>query len=729
MISDPSPETHVDAALPAESASVTQPERAGGRFRLWIVVATATALALAGGETARAAFDGAGVPLSVGESAQLVGLILLIGLACGVLIGFAQGLFAILVGIAADAAARTAADEKTAEKRRTLCYGITLAALFHVGALAAYAIAFDKIHRGINFIHRRLVDGVEYDLWPHRRPLSLVSLCLLPFTFAIVVVAARALKWRDAKGALGIGLTLIFGAGLLALDHANARFLVNLYRHVHLAIFAATFFFLEALLVFGLPRAVERVAATLGRRPIRIALAALLAMVGLHAWLGEDRSSESFLFMRTNSAREGIRLLRGFFDRDRDGVSSAFGGDDADDSNPRVGAWPTKVETTAEKVEPIPAAAQPTLASPVKRVVLVTIDALRADRLDSGDMPNLSRLAGRGARFDRCWSQAPFTKISFRSIFLSAHPCEIGATEQSSWSLPRVLGARGISTAGIAPRMFERIGFGRFGFARLETPADDSVERRTGKAITDAALRELASPAPAQFLWVHYFDPHSPYAADDDASADRDDFARYRDEVRSTDRELGRLLAALDEPSQKDTAIILSSDHGDEFGGHGGAHHGFTLYENALRVPFIVVAPGIAPRVVRTPIASIHIAPTVADLLHLTPPPEWRGRSILDLSRDGEIRPGQRLIVSETESGLVAFVHPSGRWKLIWHRLDGFSELYDLDLDPGERRNLIDIATDEALAMHALAAAWAHRRGIFEGIVAPHAAQAQTEAH
>ena len=170
---------------------------------------------------------------------------------------------------------------------------------------------------------------------------------------------------------------------------------------------------------------------------------------------------------------------------------------------------------------------------------------------------------------------------------------------------------------------------------------------------------------------------------------------RYREEVEYVDREIGRLLAAIEAASAgRDTLIMLTADHGEELGLHGPPGHVSRLYDSVLRVPLIMSWPGQLPEgvVVSDPVSHIDLLPTIADLLNIRDSHVRSGRRLaplLDSARqDGDIVP----IVAETfrpESPKDRKALISGRFKLILTPEDSLEELYDLSTDPDEQQNLV----------------------------------------
>jgi arylsulfatase A-like enzyme len=248
-----------------------------------------------------------------------------------------------------------------------------------------------------------------------------------------------------------------------------------------------------------------------------------------------------------------------------------------------------------------------------------------------------------------------------------------------------------------------------------------------------AAGRE-ANDAPV-FLFVHYMRVHSPYtppprtnrflpastpsapiggrrlldlAKELEAgtrtlsNADRDSLiALYDAEIRAMDDDFRRLVEAIDRELPRDTIVILTSDHGEEFLEHGHLLHGSTLYDEVLRVPLIVVGADV-PRNLRVdePVSLLDIVPTVLEWAGAEPRTPLDGRSLVGFfgarqRRDGEAggRHDRWPLALQTfaHDGRVRLRGVRGeREKLIVDDRARRRELYDLAVDPNEKVNRYD---------------------------------------
>ena len=324
-------------------------------------------------------------------------------------------------------------------------------------------------------------------------------------------------------------------------------------------------------------------------------------------------------------------------------------------------------------------------------LVLVTVDALRADRLER--MPALTALAARGVRFTHAYAAAPSTAASITALLTARPP---GRLDDRPPTLAEALRAAGWNTADFYPAGLFFDGGGalapyaasHFGVAWADTrtlPAD---------ALTDAALERVRLAAargePRSFFWLHYFDPHEPYERHE-LPASAPPAARYDAEVRAVDRALARLVDGLG-AFARPTLLVVTADHGEEFGEHGGAYHGSSLYDEQLRVPLVVALLGgeLAPEVIDAPVSLLDLAPTLAALLEAE-----RFGSGATLG-DGDVH-----AAVDTHRMLLR-----GGFKLIRDTRRDIDELYDLDADPREQHNLADTRHDLAATLGAALDAW-----------------------
>lgn len=378
-----------------------------------------------------------------------------------------------------------------------------------------------------------------------------------------------------------------------------------------------------------------------------------------------------------------------------------------------------------------------------KNLVVILVDTLRADRLGAygnrnGLTPHLDRFAAEGTRFAQMHAPSPWTLPSVASLMTGLQPQTHGAGVRYGEFAPTGLagGVRtlaetlrdaGVYNLGVYHNIYVNPAFG------LQQGFDEyvSLEERA-ESLIDRALEGLRRTAPDRrvFLYLHLFDPHNPYEPPEEecrtvarrllpdyrgrlgCAADRrpelpipppEDRrwheALYDAEIAYTDRQLGRFLQGLDDLGlDEDTVVLLVSDHGEEFwtrlewerarGYEPNSDHGHTVYQELLHVPAILRVPGRPPAVVESPAELADLFPTLLRLVGVEAPPV-QGKDLTPLL-DGAPPEGHRTLLSDLIlHGPPRWGARRGPWKLIVPREPGAPlELYDLQSDPGELRDL-----------------------------------------
>ncbi len=369
----------------------------------------------------------------------------------------------------------------------------------------------------------------------------------------------------------------------------------------------------------------------------------------------------------------------------------------------------------------------PGTTKPARHLVLVTIDTLRADRLGvygSRDVatPVLDRIAREGAWAPEAMAHVPLTRPSHSSLFSGLLPAEHGIRDNVSPSLAAgvpllapTLQAAGFRTAAVVSSIVlnRQSGLAR-GFDtysdRFEADADDArflnTLQKRGDVVLPEAIQwlEKAPKNERLFLWLHLYDPHDPYEPPE-PWASRYAGRPYDGEVAWTDELIGRLDAALDRLGlRSDTLLVVTSDHGESLGEHGENVHGFFVYQATLRVPLLLRGPGIAPGTrLATTVQTVDLMPTALELLGVALPAGAHpsGRSLAGALRGGAV-PREPAVYSETLLPLLHFGWSDlrslreGRFKYIQAPRP---ELYDLETDPAETRNLVEAQASRAEAM------------------------------
>lgn len=374
-------------------------------------------------------------------------------------------------------------------------------------------------------------------------------------------------------------------------------------------------------------------------------------------------------------------------------------------------------------------------------VVLISVDTLRADRLacygyDKPTSPHIDELARDGILFLKGLNPAPWTLPSYASLFTSLYPSFHGAGIVSEKGMTPVspdcstlaesFRNHGYLTAGIVNNTYflPSLGLHR-GFC--DFTLFDILDRFSfsGGDITRAALAWMRDHFQKKFfLFLHYMDPHLPYAPPPDyrktfldpsyagpvgesvpdletlksrnlRESDRKRVSSLYDaEVAYTDGEVGKILQEMKKLGIYDRAVIcFHGDHGEEFWDHEGVEHGHSLYSEILQMPFILKLPQsrFAGKRFSMWVRAIDIMPTLLAASRISLPEQADGIDLLSILEGKE---GERILPSFGESILYGKEKKSvqvGRYKYILQVEDGQEELYDLEADPGEKENLVSV--------------------------------------
>ena len=346
-------------------------------------------------------------------------------------------------------------------------------------------------------------------------------------------------------------------------------------------------------------------------------------------------------------------------------------------------------------------------------VVVVTIDTLRPDHLHCYGYapiatPVLDRIAQGGVLFENAVTQTPLTPPSHASIFTGLNPPTHKVRDTGSFTLSpstptlaSVLQKRGWDTAAfVSSAVLKR----RFGFDQGFAVYDDQMprpgkgqeyledaERRAG-ATMDHAVQWLDARTDKPFLlWVHLYDPHTPYNPTAPYSEQYKD-RPYDGEIAYTDQEVGRLLEALRKKSAPErTLLAILSDHGESLGEHGEYSHGVFLYDATLRIAFLLSGPGVPVGMrVKGQARTIDFLPAVMELLGGPAPAGVEGSSLTPFFQGKEansaISYAETLFPKITMGWAELRGLRTNQWKYIRAPKP---ELYDLGRDPAETRNVL----------------------------------------
>ena len=381
-------------------------------------------------------------------------------------------------------------------------------------------------------------------------------------------------------------------------------------------------------------------------------------------------------------------------------------------------------------------------------VILVTIDTLRADHLscygyERKTSPFIDRIAEMGTLFVNASATSSWTPPSMASIFTGLYPRTHGVRHGFFTGKGEVIDQEVLSDEiRTLPEMLKEAGYRTFGVSSnghlaVETGFAQGFDFFAMEWFVHAgAVNRLASEQKNNitgekpyFLWIHYFDPHGPFDAQkpwidrycpDKGAIDKlsgitakklrnriNDFKEnpdlintvtdiYDSEINFCDEHIRRLFKII--PGARDSLVIITSDHGEEFLEHGSIGHGQTLYEETVRVPLIIKPPSSegSPAAFRAllktvdmPVSNLDIVPTVLDLLGLdSGQGKLKERSLVPLMR-GKAPSASKPFFMELDLTDSWKAVRRGNWKLIdAKRKQDRYFLFDLKEDPGEHQDL-----------------------------------------
>jgi len=397
-------------------------------------------------------------------------------------------------------------------------------------------------------------------------------------------------------------------------------------------------------------------------------------------------------------------------------------------------------------------------------VVLISIDTLRPDYLgcyghEGGLSPAIDAFARAGTLFEDVTSASPWTLPSHASMLTGMYPSTHGvATTESGLTettLATWLGRAGYQTFAVGNAL--NVSWPAYGVLQgfdeveripeIEVPGGPIFNR--AEIIVAHGIRMLKGRDAERpfFLFLHFYDVHTDFTPEplweaeyvapydgpltgltSDLTKVRNRILRgqaqlgeadvryleqmYAAEIRTFDERLALFLRFLEREGLVDETIVaITSDHGEEFGEHGGLLHGRTHYQELIRIPWLLRGPGVpAQRRVAVPVHLIDVAPTILGLADLPAPPGIDGRDASVAWRDPAAAAELRFLFSEADHNNIVDGKTRNNFKkmvrlgqivLHYDLRTGKKELYDLATDPGELR---DLAADRPADVELLSA-------------------------
>lgn len=402
------------------------------------------------------------------------------------------------------------------------------------------------------------------------------------------------------------------------------------------------------------------------------------------------------------------------------------------------------------------------------KIIIISLDTLRADHLSCYGYPlpvspHIDAIAQEGARFETAIAGDIPTQPAHTSLFtgrlgvnhrIVAHGWPMARLEEESPWLPSLLNDRGLTTAAVDNLLDMKDWFAR-GYQYYIKPK--GLQLVTADAVNTLAFSWLEAHAKEDFfLFLHYWDAHTPYVPPDPfrqqwvrsaTSGNEQEVLQrlaqsptypffkhwhydvlgripsleyvsslYDAEIAFLDHHIGQLIKTLQRLHIYDeVAMILFADHGENMAEHDAYWDHAGLYDSNVRIPLILRYPkAIAPQVVRAMVQPVDVFPTVCDLLDTPVPATVDGRSLWPVLQGARDEQYDTVFLSECTWQAKRGVRTS-RWKFIKSYDPGVygrseSELYDLRLDPGETTNVIQQHPEVAKNLEHALLSWVEDR-------------------
>ena len=373
-----------------------------------------------------------------------------------------------------------------------------------------------------------------------------------------------------------------------------------------------------------------------------------------------------------------------------------------------------------------------------RNVVLVLLEStgaayLRAYGAAEDPTPNLTALTEESIVVENTYAVYPESIKGLFSVLCSQFPAfdtqpEIYETVCDP-SVAKVLREAGYRAGLFHSGRFDYLGMHSIirnrGFEILEDAGDIGGNHKSSFGVDEPAtvrrvLQWIASLASTEKFFITYLPiaGHHPYDSPNGGPFPAaGDLGRYHNALHYGDAALGELIRELRKRGlYEKTLFIFAGDHGEAFGQHAGNFaHTLSIYEENVRVPCIITAPGLfKKRTQLKEVASlIDIAPTVLDLLGIQAPRAFQGRSLLAGSN--------RMALFYTDYSLGFLGLRDGNWKLIYELESGRAKLFDLQQDPLERTNSASKYPDRARLYRERLLQWsaAQRERVLRGSQSP----------
>ncbi|MDE0881447.1 MAG: sulfatase, partial [Myxococcota bacterium] len=401
-----------------------------------------------------------------------------------------------------------------------------------------------------------------------------------------------------------------------------------------------------------------------------------LSMTLILAILGGLAGAAPMLRRGAPASQRLIAALDPLIDWDGDGVSSHFGARDCAPFNSEI--FPGAVDLPDDGVDQDCyrgdlSSAEMAVSQKVKlpdvghirrpqKVVLISIDALRPDRLGvygykkNRTSPAIDAWAKDAVIFDNAYTSGPYTIAAIPGLLTGRGISQIPnyLAEKGSYklaselkTLPEIMRKLGYRTAAVTSGLQPRVNGFAQGIEKLWVVTKGKAD--TADKVAAIAKRWLAKASDKpSFLWLHFFDPHDPYKVIKGYNFGHRSSDRYDASIAFMDHHLGPLLKQLDEDPE--AAVVLLADHGEAFGEHGATNHGQNVYRENARIPLIIKWRGAKPRRVAQAASILDILPTLVQLGGAKESPGF-GQSLLPQLLGGAVDLGRGVLTESYRKG------------------------------------------------------------------------------
>jgi arylsulfatase A-like enzyme len=369
-----------------------------------------------------------------------------------------------------------------------------------------------------------------------------------------------------------------------------------------------------------------------------------------------------------------------------------------------------------------PASPRPHPAPPADcNVVVLSIDSLRTDMPWNGYArpiaPNLTEMESKAVSYTRAYAVSSYTSMSLGGLLAGRLPSELKrsgyffGTYRDDAFFPQLLQKAHVHTMGVMAHFYFRGAGFEAGFddwkivpgVTYDANTDRDVTSPQSEKVAEQLLGDPANDSRRFFFWAHFLDPHDQYLRHQgiDWGAKARDL--YDGEVTFTDRYVGKLYDFIEaQPWARRTVVIVTSDHGEEFGENGMWRHAFELWEPLVHVPLFFLAPGLPARRVDARRSAVDLAPTILELFGVTPDPRTDGTSLVHEIFDAPPAESRDVVVdlpATSDSGRRRALLTGDDEKVICSD-DTRCKLYDLKEDPGEKSPVTSGPEYKAIKAH-----------------------------